>query len=282
MADVNVRVLSADDADPLGFAKISEFETSEEVNITDYLLVSGYRESGKETTRRVRISDIFDHYGGDINREMNWFIPVVNNQTIHWEFHRLADVGELEGDTSAPHPILPISLIDVIGDATSERSGLLSPADKLVLDSLNLATTESDGLMSSTDKVKLNSIESNANNYVLPVATTNTIGGVKPDGLSIRVDENGVISSNAGVPSVKRCVLLASDWDQSTLTLKYETTIDTDMRNTVDVDSSSMDAWVSSRVYAISEAADGITFRCSTIPLIDIVVFITSYTVSME
>lgn len=47
-----------------------------------------------------------------------------------------------------------------------------------------------------TEKDKLASIAENANNYVLPVATTDVLGGVKPDGTTITVDENGVMSAN--------------------------------------------------------------------------------------
>lgn len=41
------------------------------------------------------------------------------------------------------------------------------------------ATTTSPGLMSAADKAKLDGIESNANNYTLPTAGRNTLGGVK-------------------------------------------------------------------------------------------------------
>lgn len=41
------------------------------------------------------------------------------------------------------------------------------------------ATTTSPGLMSATDKAKLDNIDANANNYTLPTAGRNTLGGVK-------------------------------------------------------------------------------------------------------
>lgn len=281
MADVNVRILSADDAEALGFAKISEFESSETVNVTDYLLVSGYRESGQEVTRRVRINDIFDHYGGDINRTMNWFIPVVRDQTIHWEFHALGDVGEIEGDISAPNPIMPISLVDAIGDATDQRSGLLNPSYKVILDSLGPATTERNGLMSSADKAKLNGIENNANYYVLPTASTEIIGGIKIDGRTIVMDNSGTIRSNAGVPDARRLVIPRSAWNSISLTQKVAIDLDVSYRNTVDVEPSSVDLWINHRVYAISEASDGITFRCDSIPTGDIVIYIISSMVNI-
>ena len=41
-------------------------------------------------------------------------------------------------------------------------------------------------------KYKLNNIEDNANNYVLPKATSSSLGGVMPDNTTFTVDENGV------------------------------------------------------------------------------------------
>lgn len=41
-------------------------------------------------------------------------------------------------------------------------------------------------------RLKLNGIEDNANNYVLPPATQDTLGGVMGDGTTFTVDENGV------------------------------------------------------------------------------------------
>ena len=43
----------------------------------------------------------------------------------------------------------------------------------------DVASTSSDGLMSSTDKSKLDGIDTNANNYSLPTASSSAIGGIK-------------------------------------------------------------------------------------------------------
>lgn len=53
-------------------------------------------------------------------------------------------------------------------------------------------TPTSDGLMTKTDKTKLDGLE----NYVLPVATTKLLGGVKPDGATITVTADGVITAH--------------------------------------------------------------------------------------
>lgn len=54
------------------------------------------------------------------------------------------------------------------------------------------ATTSSSGLMSSSDKSKLDGIESGANRYILPVADSTTIGGVKSGG-DINISSTGIM-----------------------------------------------------------------------------------------
>lgn len=55
------------------------------------------------------------------------------------------------------------------------------------------ATTSVSGLMSASDKAKLNGIETNANNYSLPVATSSKLGGVK-SGNHITVGGDGSVT----------------------------------------------------------------------------------------
>ena len=59
------------------------------------------------------------------------------------------------------------------------------------------ATTTIHGLMSSGDKQKLNGIQSGANKYTLPVASTATLGGVKPDGKTITIGQDGTITAQS-------------------------------------------------------------------------------------
>ena len=61
------------------------------------------------------------------------------------------------------------------------------------------ATTSESGLMSSSDKDKLDNIETNAHNYILPEATTSSLGGViVGNGLSV---SNGIISVDVPLPT---------------------------------------------------------------------------------
>lgn len=57
------------------------------------------------------------------------------------------------------------------------------------------ATTTIHGLMSIADKQKLDSIQDGANAYTLPVASSGTLGGVKPDGTTIHITADGTISA---------------------------------------------------------------------------------------
>ncbi len=55
------------------------------------------------------------------------------------------------------------------------------------------ATTSKSGLMSAADKAKLDGIDSGANNYTLPVATTSALGGVKSGGF-VNVASDGSVT----------------------------------------------------------------------------------------
>lgn len=76
-----------------------------------------------------------------------------------------------------------------------DSNGYLNATDTTYSD----ATTTDSGLMSASDKTKLNGIESGANNYSLPTASANTLGGVKV-GDNLSIDQNGVLSAQASSP----------------------------------------------------------------------------------
>lgn len=65
-------------------------------------------------------------------------------------------------------------------------------------ESLGLASHSAHGLMSKNDKIKLDGIDEEANNYVLPRATENILGGVKADGTTTTIDNDGTIHAVGG------------------------------------------------------------------------------------
>lgn len=73
----------------------------------------------------------------------------------------------------------------VLVDATLSKSGQAADAKaagdriKAVEAKTVVATASAPGIMSVADKGKLDGIAANANNYVLPAATTGALGGVK-------------------------------------------------------------------------------------------------------
>lgn len=57
-----------------------------------------------------------------------------------------------------------------------------------------MATPSQNGHMSSTDKAKLDGVANNANNYSLPIATNNILGGVKV-GKNLSITEDGTLNA---------------------------------------------------------------------------------------
>lgn len=72
------------------------------------------------------------------------------------------------------------------------------------------ATTTSPGLMSANDKAKLDGIESNANNYTLPTAGRNTLGGVKTTSSVTSASGYTACPIISGVPYYKES--LTQEW----------------------------------------------------------------------
>lgn len=245
---VDVNVLSFNNSDPLTFKRVYEFDNMPDLQPTDYLMVSGKR-NGKDITRNTQIKDIAK-YMSDVNLNMQWFIPVQEGKIIKWVWSDAVD------------HIDPIDLTVAAG---------------------SLVTQTEDGIMSSTDKVKLDGIEDNANNYVLPEATEDTLGGIKIDGTTLVKNDKGQIVANiksGSTVTVTEVTLYADEWDTTTKTQKALLEVNTACRNVVDVDVQSINDWTECGVLAITEEADGITFMCNTIPLVNLKCYITSMTIA--
>lgn len=71
-----------------------------------------------------------------------------------------------------------------------DANGVLSATDT----TYSVATGSADGLMSSSDFTKLAGIEANANNYSLPTAASDTLGGIKV-GTNLSINASGVLSA---------------------------------------------------------------------------------------
>jgi len=99
----------------------------------------------------------------------------------------------------------------------------ISAGSKYKINNVNLAFSDLGGTLSynslseklsgGTNIQILNGVINNTYTYTLPTATTNAIGGVRPDGTTILIN-NGVISSTGGTAQVN------SDWNETNTSLK--------------------------------------------------------------
>ena len=78
-----------------------------------------------------------------------------------------------------------LTQIQINGTPLTDVSGVVN---------IPLASSSVNGAMASSDKSKLDNIEAYANNYVLPAATANALGGIKV-GTNLSIDANGVLSA---------------------------------------------------------------------------------------
>ncbi len=119
--------------------------------------------------------------------------------------------------TSGGQPTNPTDIAVFSADGL-EIAGTITANGKQVA-TTETATTSANGLMSSADKSKLDNIEENANNYVLPTASSNAKGGVKVDG-------NGLVVENE-VLKVDETIALKADLTSKLDTSTFNTFINT-------------------------------------------------------
>lgn len=109
-------------------------------------------------------------------------------------------------------------------------------------DSIPVATTSADGLMSSSDKTKLDGIETGANNYSLPTASSSTLGGVKT---------TSSVTSNSGYTA---CPIISG--------VPYYKDTDTDTKNTAGSTNTSSKIFL---IGATSQASNPQTYSHDTV-----------------
>jgi hypothetical protein len=82
-------------------------------------------------------------------------------------------------------------------DITASAPVTVTRTDETASITVAQATSSADGLLAAADKKKLDGIQSGANKYALPVASTVTLGGVKPDGKTITIGPDGTITAQS-------------------------------------------------------------------------------------
>lgn len=163
---------------------------------------------------------------------------------------------------------LPIATADKVGSIKSGGDITVSTDGAVTVNSVNGKTV---GVNVPETAVFTDTV------YELPVASDTTLGGVKVDGNTITVDENGVASSHNGITVSPVLTLTASGWIDNTQTV--EIVLDITNRIVVDETFGEQPTWRECGVYPSSVTETGITFTCTTTPTSDLTFKVTSFTV---
>ena len=110
--------------------------------------------------------------------------------------------------------------------------------------------------------------------YTAPTASKTAKGEVQI-GDGIDVDASGVISVAPTVTVSDKLTLTAAGWADNSQSVLVA--LDTTKRNVIDVDASSLAAWVAAGVQATAESATGVTFTCTSVPTADLKLRVTSF-----
>ena len=164
------------------------YEQVDDTSIPVYVGIEGQVDySGKST----RVDDNFTNIAQNISNGQTYTggtgISVVSN-SISVKYDN--DTIKIDGSGNLYIPTISYNdLSDTLtaGDNISIVNNVISATDT----TYSVATTDTAGLMSALDKQKLDSLTI----YSLPLANTTTLGGIKPDGTTITVDnETGIAS----------------------------------------------------------------------------------------
>jgi cytoskeletal protein CcmA (bactofilin family) len=147
--------------------------SSNYVNTTYTVGDGGLTENDFTTTLKNKLDGIAE--GAEVNVKSDW------------------NVTDSDADAYIKNkPTIPSG--NQIIDWTVDHASEVIHANNYTNTTYNNATTSDAGLMSTSDKSKLDGIAASANNYSLPTAASDTLGGIKV-GTNLSIDGNGVLSS---------------------------------------------------------------------------------------
>lgn len=129
-----------------------------------------------------KLKGLFDQAGVDIKEAHNLLIDELQSDTA------ASNTGAKNLDGTAS------TVQNVLNELDTNAKQYKQELDSKKVDKVSgkqLSTED----YTTVEKNKLANIAENANNYKLPVATKDILGGIKPDGVTITVDENGRASS---------------------------------------------------------------------------------------
>lgn len=163
---------------------------------------------------------------------------------------------------------MPIATADKVGSIKSGGDVTVNTDGTVTINSVNGKTVKADVPENAvfTDTI-----------YELPIASNTVLGGVKVDGSTITVDENGIASSHNGITVSPVLTLTAGGWTGNTQTV--EIALNTINRIVVDETFGEQPTWRECGVYPSSVTETGITFTCTTTPTSDLTFKVTSFVI---
>ena len=108
-----------------------------------------------------------------------------------------------------------------------------------------------------------------------PATASKTVKGEVQVGDGIDVDASGVISVAPVVTVSDELTLTAAGWADNSQSVLV--TLDTAKRNVIDVDATSLAAWVAAGVQAVEETSTSVKFTCTAVPTADLKLRVTSF-----
>lgn len=120
-------------------------------------------------------------------------LPVTSKVDKDADYIPLAHTDTISVSGNITYKVTPAQLLSDVG-LSYEAGDHIDITGNVISATYDAATVAAAGLMSSTDKSKLDGIESGANNYTLPVATTETLGGVKA-GNNVVIENDGTLNA---------------------------------------------------------------------------------------
>lgn len=188
-------------------------------------------------------------------------------------------ITEQENATETKKSTLGLILSWIVGKlpiATADKAGNIKSGGDITVGTNGVVTVNSVGGKTVNADVPENAVFTDTV-YELPIASNTVLGGIKVDGSTITINENGVVSSHNGIKVSPTLTLTANGWADNAQTV--EIALDTNNRIVVDETFGEQPTWRECGVYPSSVAETGITFTCTTTPTSNLTFKVTSFTV---
>ena len=164
------------------------------------------------------------------------------------------------------------TVVDALNDAIGSKANTTD---------LTAHTTDTSVHVSTDERTNWNAAKSHADSAHAPSnAQANIIETITVNGSALTpINKSVDISVPVDILTVSgELTLTASGWSDNTQTVSAN--VDTSRRNVIDVTPSSLASWNSCGVYASSESSTGITFKCDSVPSVDLTFNISSFLIS--